>query len=216
MLRRPPLGHVLPTAHDMAREHRVLSALADTDVPVARPLALCEDPEVNGAPFYVMEYRAGVVANEHVPEGFATTAEERRAISLALVDVLARLHARRLRGAAASPTSAGPRATSSARCGAGRSSGRSRRSAELPEIDAADPLPARRAPRVAGADPRARRLPARQRRARPADPGRIVAVFDWEMATLGDPLADLGYTLIYWGEAGGSPGGAASRAASRR
>jgi aminoglycoside phosphotransferase (APT) family kinase protein len=107
VLRRPPLGHVLPTAHDMAREYRVLAALADSDVPVARPLALCEDAGVNGAPFYVMEYRPGVVLNERVPEGFATTALERRRISLALVDVLARL-------------------------GAGRSSGRSRRSRSCP------------------------------------------------------------------------------------
>jgi aminoglycoside phosphotransferase (APT) family kinase protein len=57
VLRRPPLGHVLPTAHDMAREYRVLAALADTDVPVARPIALCEDAAVNDMPFYVMEYR---------------------------------------------------------------------------------------------------------------------------------------------------------------
>ncbi len=61
VLRRPPLGHVLPTAHDMAREHRVLAALATTALPVARPLALCEDPAVLGAPFYVMDYRTCVV-----------------------------------------------------------------------------------------------------------------------------------------------------------
>src|SRR5215470_11518580 len=60
VLRRPPLGHVLPTAHDMGREYRVLTALADTDVPVPRPLALCDDASVNGAPFYVMQYRPGV------------------------------------------------------------------------------------------------------------------------------------------------------------
>lgn len=86
VLRRPPLGHVLPTAHDMAREYRVLSALADTAVPVARPFALCEDEGVNGAPFYVMEYRDGVVLEHDLPEGYATRAEERRRISLALVD----------------------------------------------------------------------------------------------------------------------------------
>ena len=74
VLRRPPLGHLLPTAHDMVREHRVLSALADTDVPVARPLALCDRHfGVNGAPFYVMEYRAGVVANERCPTGSPRT-----------------------------------------------------------------------------------------------------------------------------------------------
>src|SRR6185369_1434100 len=92
VLRRPPLGHVLPTAHDMAREYRVLSALADTDVPVARPIALCEDPAVNDMPFYVMEYRPGVVLAHALPTGFADTPEARRRISLAMIDTMVRLH----------------------------------------------------------------------------------------------------------------------------
>src|SRR3954470_9776459 len=61
VLRRPPLGHVLESAHDMGREHRIIAALEPTPVPVPRPLALCEDPAVNGAPFYVMELIDGVV-----------------------------------------------------------------------------------------------------------------------------------------------------------
>ena len=61
ILRRPPLGHVLPTAHDMSREFRVLGALAGTEVPVPRPIALCQDPEIIGAPFYLMEYVPGAV-----------------------------------------------------------------------------------------------------------------------------------------------------------
>src|SRR5512147_1458367 len=93
VLRRPPLGHVLPTAHDMAREYRVLAALADTDVPVARPIALCEDTTVNEAPFYVMEYRPGVVLAYALPDGYADTPEARRRISLAMIDTMARLHA---------------------------------------------------------------------------------------------------------------------------
>jgi aminoglycoside phosphotransferase (APT) family kinase protein len=136
VLRRPPLGHVLATAHDMAREHRVLAALASTPVPVARPLALCEDPAVNDAPFYVMEYKPGVVVHDTVPPGFLARRDERRRCADALVDTLVALHA----------------------------------------VDVA----------AVGL----------------SDFGRIVAVFDWEMATLGDPLADLGYLLIYWTEAG--------------
>jgi aminoglycoside phosphotransferase (APT) family kinase protein len=93
VLRRPPLGHVLPTAHDMAREHRVLAALADTDVPVARPLALCVDAAVNEMPFYVMEYRPGVVLADHLPAGFADDPADRRRICAAMVDTLVRLHA---------------------------------------------------------------------------------------------------------------------------
>src|SRR5262247_1165552 len=90
VLRRPPLGHVLPTAHDMAREYRVLSALADTDVPAPRTIALCEDASVNEMPFYVMEYRAGVVLGDDLPAGFAETPDDRRRISEALVATLVR------------------------------------------------------------------------------------------------------------------------------
>src|SRR5262245_36194164 len=92
VLRRPPLGHVLATAHDMAREHRVLTALADTDVPVARPLALCTDEAVHGAPFYLMEYRGGVVANERIPAGYLESEADRARVGPALMDVLARIH----------------------------------------------------------------------------------------------------------------------------
>src|SRR5947209_10648460 len=93
VLRRPPLGHVLESAHDMRREHRAISALSPTVVPVAQPLAFCEDPAVNDAPFYVMEFVDGVVirnaedANRHLAE--AARAEAGRS----LVDVLAHLHA---------------------------------------------------------------------------------------------------------------------------
>src|SRR5688500_19784297 len=64
IVRRPPTGHVLPTAHDMAREHRVITALGPTPVPVPRTMGLCEDAEVNGAPFYVMEYLDGHVLRD--------------------------------------------------------------------------------------------------------------------------------------------------------
>jgi len=204
VLRRPPLGHVLPTAHDMAREYRVLAALADTDVPVARPLALCEDPSVNDAPFYVMEYRAGIVVNERMPEGFATTPEERRRISLALVDVLARLH--RVDYAARGLADFGrPEGYLERQVRRWSQQWEKSKVEELPEIDALirwlrGALPASPAPTLVHGDYRLGNLALD-----PADPGRIVAVFDWEMATLGDPLADLGYTLIYWGEQADPP-----------
>jgi len=93
VLRRPPLGHVLPTAHDMAREYRVIAALGDTDVPVARAIALCEDTTVNDAPFYVMDFVEGVVLDTKLPPGFAETHAERGRIGDALVATLAKLHA---------------------------------------------------------------------------------------------------------------------------
>jgi aminoglycoside phosphotransferase (APT) family kinase protein len=200
-LRRPPLGHVIATAHDMRREYRVLAALADTDVPVARPLALCEDPSVNEVPFYVMEFRDGVVLQDRVPEGFLRGPEDGRRISQALVDTLAALHA------------VDPRAVGLADFG--RPDGylarqverwskqwEANRTAPLPEIDEllarlARALPASPPATIVHGDYRLGNMALDRR-----DPGRVVAVFDWEMATLGDPLADLGYTLIYWTEAG--------------
>ena len=91
VLRRPPLGHVLPTAHDMAREYRVMTALARTGVPVPRTDALCEDLDVNDAPFYVMEKVDGVIYRD----GAALSGLDRdqaRAVSEELVDVMARIH----------------------------------------------------------------------------------------------------------------------------
>jgi aminoglycoside phosphotransferase (APT) family kinase protein len=198
-LRRPPLGHVLPTAHDMAREYRVLSALAKTEVPVARPIALCEDTSVNDAPFYVMAWCAGVVPERELPPGFATTVDERRRMSQALVDNLARLHAVDYRAVGLE--------------GFGRPEGylerqvrrwgkqwEGNKTGELPEIDAllrrlGRALPGRCDASIVHGDYRFGNMALAAN-----DPGRVVAIFDWEMATLGDPLADLGYTLIYWYE----------------
>jgi aminoglycoside phosphotransferase (APT) family kinase protein len=201
VLRRPPLGHVLPTAHDMAREHRVLAALADTDVPVARPLALCTDPAVNDAPFYVMEHVTGVVLADRLPEGYADTPGDRRRIGDAMVDVLVRLHAVDFRAVGLADF--------------GRPEGylerQVRRWAQQWERSRTGPLPAieelqRRLAGALPASPAATIVHGDYRLGNlaldPADPGRIVAVYDWEMATLGDPLADLGYTLIYWTEPG--------------
>ena len=91
VLRRPPLGHVLPTAHDMSREYRVLSALAGTAVPVARPVAFCADAEVVGAPFYLMEYVPGVVLRTR-QDTAALTESQNRDLSEGLADMLAAIH----------------------------------------------------------------------------------------------------------------------------
>lgn len=204
VLRRPPLGHVLPTAHDMAREHRVLKALAGTDVPVPRPLALCADPRVNGAPFYVMEYRPGVVIEGALPPGFAERPEERRRIGSALVDTLVRLHAVDFEavGLGDFGRPAGYLERQVRRWGEQWQRSKTR---ELPGIDELArrlraAIPTSPAPSIVHGDYRLGNLALD-----PADPGRVVAIFDWEMATLGDPLADLGYTLIYWGEVGDPP-----------
>src|SRR6185312_9257376 len=92
VLRRPPLGQVLATAHDMGREHRIISALAPTDVPVAPAVGLCTDDEVNGAPFYVMDFVDGTIVRDQ-PAAQQLTPEQRRTASESVVDVLARIHA---------------------------------------------------------------------------------------------------------------------------
>jgi aminoglycoside phosphotransferase (APT) family kinase protein len=208
VLRRPPLGHVLPTAHDMRREFQVLTALKDTDVPVPEPLAFCADEAVIGAPFYVMTRVDGIVVRG-VDDAARRTAEQARAASEGLVEVLVRIHA-------VDPAAVGLE-------GFGRPHGylerQVRRWGEQWERSKTRAVPA--------VDEVARRLRAALPPAAgagvvhgdyrldntildAADLGHVMAVVDWEMATLGDPLADLGLWLVYLSDAGalvaGRPG----------
>lgn len=120
VVRRPPLGHVLETAHDMGREHRVMAALHGSDVPVPEMLALCRDPDILGASFYVMSFVDGTVCRtqDQLAEVSPTAAEE---LADGLIDVLARLHAVDPRRSA-SATSVGQPATWNARSTDGASS----------------------------------------------------------------------------------------------
>ncbi len=200
VLRRPPLGHVLPTAHDMAREHRVMAALADTPVPVPRMLHLCTDPAVLGAPFYVMERVEGHVCREELPPGYADAPEQRALIGEGLVRVLADLHAVDPAGVGLAEFGRpeGYLARQVARWGKQWDATR------LPGHEALDVL----AGRLAASVPRSARSSVVHGDYRldntllhPSEPGRIAAVLDWEMSTLGDPLADLGMLLVYWSQA---------------
>jgi aminoglycoside phosphotransferase (APT) family kinase protein len=200
VLRRPPLGHVLPTAHDMSREFRVLSALADTAVPVAPLVASCTDEDVIGAPFYVMEYVPGAVLRTRADTAVLTEAQAAD-LSGRLADMLAEIH-----GVDVAAVGLGD---------LGRGAGYLRR--QLDRWQRQWELSATR--EVAGYDQLVERLTA----ALPAEgettlvhgdfrldnalvtlspQPRITAVVDWEMATLGDPLADLGLTLVYWTDPG--------------
>jgi aminoglycoside phosphotransferase (APT) family kinase protein len=198
VLRRPPLHGVRPTAHDMTREHRVLSALVDTPVPVPRPLLLCTDPAVLGAPFYVMERVTGVIARSTLPAGYATEPADRVAMTDALVGVLADLHS-------VDPTELGldgfgrPHRYLDRQLKRWAGEWQALHTGELAAMDAlaADlfaksPVDAPAGPVVHG-DYRLDNVVLD-----PADPGRVAAVLDWEMSTLGDPLADLGLLVVYW------------------
>jgi len=201
VLRRPPLGHVLPTAHDMAREYRVLSGLKDTDVPAPRPIALCEDPAVNDMPFYVMTYCPGVVLASDIPPGYADTEEDRRRISVALVDTLVKLHAIDYRAVGLADFGR-PEGYLERQVRRWSQQWERSKTSELPAIEELirrlnAALPTSPAPTIVHGDYRLGNMALDA-----GDPGRVIAIFDWEMATLGDPLADLGYTLIYWAEAG--------------
>jgi aminoglycoside phosphotransferase (APT) family kinase protein len=201
VLRRPPLGHVLPTAHDMAREFRVLGALADTRVPAPRPIALCEDATVNEMPFYVMEYRPGVVLADDLPAGYADRQEDRRRIGEAMIDTLVDLHAVDYR-AVGLANFGRPQGYLERQVRRWAEQWERSKTGELAEIDVLRErlrraLPESPAPTIVHGDYRLGNLALD-----PLDPGRVVAIFDWEMATLGDPLADLGYALIYWAEQG--------------
>ncbi|HLH59995.1 MAG TPA: phosphotransferase family protein [Streptosporangiaceae bacterium] len=200
VLRRPPLGHVLPTAHDMSREYRVISALHGRGIPVARPVLYCSDTDVIGAPFYVMEYVDGLVLRRR-EQASLVTPEQAGLISERLAEMLAAIHGVDLAAAGLSDF--------------GRPAGYMRRqldrwqrqwdlsvSREIPgytelvaRLEAG--LPAEGEGTLVHGDFRVDNVllgltPAPQ----------IKAVVDWEMATLGDPLADLALTLVYWADPG--------------
>jgi aminoglycoside phosphotransferase (APT) family kinase protein len=196
VLRRPPLGHVLDTAHDMRREYRVMRALAATAVPVPQMLVEHREPDLLGAPFYLMELVAGRVLRSAADlERLATT--DRTRLAHALVDVLAALHV-------VDPAAVGLGDL-------GRPDGYLARQVArwTQQLDASHSR------EVPGLDELGARLGAdvpRQQRASivhgdlridnvvvaPDDPGTVRAILDWEMATLGDPLADLAQFGLYW------------------
>jgi aminoglycoside phosphotransferase (APT) family kinase protein len=193
VVRRPPLGHVLATAHDMKREHRVISALHPTAVPVPNPVLLCEDDSVLGAPFYVMEFVEGTpfrTADQLAPLGPQRT----RDAVLGLVDTLVELHA-------VDPAEVGladfgrPEGfldRQLRRWGKQLDASRNRELAGIDELHAAlgRELPTSPAPTVVHGDYRLDNVLIG-----PDD--RIRAILDWEMSTLGDPLTDLGLLVMY-------------------
>ena len=201
ILRRPPVGHLLPRAHDVAREYRVLAALAGSPVPVPEPLGFCADPGVIGAPFYVMREVRGEVLRTRTDTG-RLTARQRSAVAGQLASTLAALHA--IDPAAVGLSDFGRPDGYCARQLAtwGKQWERSR-TRELPEMTRllaalAERTPADSATSVVHGDYRLDNVIVDLGGGRPE----IRAVLDWELSTLGDPLADLGTALAYWHDAG--------------
>ena len=198
VLRRPPTGELLPSAHDMAREARVQRALAPTAVPTAG-VVLADDGDLLGLPCYVMAKAAGHVVRGDLPPGYAGDPAERRAIAAVFADTLAALHA-------LDPASVGladygrPDGFMERQVRRWTGQWEASRSHDVPVIDtrgqrlAASVPPQRRSSIVHG-DYRLDNVVLH-----PEEPGRITAVLDWELSTLGDPMSDLALLLLFWRE----------------
>jgi aminoglycoside phosphotransferase (APT) family kinase protein len=202
VVRRPPLGHVLATAHDMAREHRVMSALSATTVPVPEMVALCEDPAVMGVPFYVMQFVEGAVLRRTAQS--ADLSDEQRAdIAHRLVDTLADLHAvdPATVGLSAFGHPAGFLERQVRRWTAQLERSLTREVPGFPELATALAacVPQSQRASIVHGDYRLDNVLIGQDQ-------RIRAVLDWEMATLGDPLCDLGLLPVYATPAAGVAG----------
>jgi aminoglycoside phosphotransferase (APT) family kinase protein len=197
VLRRPPMGHLLASAHDMGREHKIISALGPTNVPVAPALGLCTDDDVNGAPFYVMAFVDGLVLRDAAAAN-SITSDARRAASHSIADTLAKIHA-------VDPDAVGlgdlgkkedyiPRQLK-------RWYGQWEKSKtrELPLVDEIHDalltrVPEQGAAAIVHGDYRLDNCMTDSN-------GEVIAVLDWEICTLGDPLADVGLLMVYWTEA---------------
>ena len=215
VLRRPPLGAVLATAHDMGREHKIIAAIgAATDVPVPPALGLCNDVGVNDAPFYVMKFVAGHVITDATTVSKLFSEAKRREIGESLVEVLARLHN-------VDPDAVGlgdlgrKEAYLPRQLNRWRTQWEKSKTRELPAMDEVHEalvamMPDQKGATIVHGDYRLGNCIT-------GDNARIAAVLDWELCTLGDPLADVGYLMNNWvepGEVGGNAAAAASPSAA--
>jgi aminoglycoside phosphotransferase (APT) family kinase protein len=196
VLRRPPTGHVLASAHDMAREHRIIAALADTSVPVPPTFGLCQDESVNGADFYLMGFVDGQIVFNYA-DGNAYPEALRPKLRDSLVDTLADLHA-------IDPATVGLGDLGRTEDYCGRQLRRWKRQIDegsdraLPlfqELHAAltDSVPPQQGAGIVHGDFRLDNCMA-------SSEGTIAAVLDWELCTLGDVLADLAGVVMWWGD----------------
>lgn len=204
VLRRPPLGPVAPGAHDMNREYRVLSALHQVFPYAPRAFLFCDDTALIGAPFFVMERRHGLVVRRSLPDAYAHIPDAPRRMSEALVDALAELH--RVDYHAVGLEGLGKPAGFIERQVEGwYGRWHNARTEMLPQMEVVygwlrENVPPSGAPALVHNDYKLDNVMLAA-----DDPGRLVAIFDWDMCTLGDPLSDLGALLTYWTEPDDAP-----------
>ena len=195
VLRRPPLSHTLASAHDMGREHRIIAALSGTPVPVAPAVGFCDNLEVNGAPFYVMSFVDGLVIREREAAERLLSVDARRRASESIVDTMAAIHA-------VSPESVGLGDL-------GRHEGyiarqlkrwygqwNQQKTRDLPSVDRVHDELLARIPEQGPAT--LVHGDYRLDNCMVDASGQVIAVLDWEICTLGDPMADLGLLMVYW------------------
>lgn len=203
ILRRPPTGKLLPSAHDMGREARIQLGLGGTDVPVAKVLLNETAGEDLGVPYYVMEKVVGHVIRDTLPPGFAEDDDDKAAMADAQIDALVALHAvdQNAVGLGDLGRPEGYLERQLRRwLGQSEKSSASVRAERLPDLAArlGESMPTSPSSRIIHGDYRLDNYVVD-----PDDPGRIKAILDWELSTLGDPVADLSQTVLYWGDPDG-------------
>jgi aminoglycoside phosphotransferase (APT) family kinase protein len=198
-LRRPPLGKRLASAHDVAREHRIISALEATPVPVPQVVGLCEDDSVNGAPFYVMDFVEGPILRSRGEAEAEFDEAARRAIGERVVDTLVAIHS-------IDPDAAGLGTLGKKQDYVARQLHRwhgqweKSKTHEVPLVDdvhrrLSERIPEQGPATIVHGDYRLDNMIL-------SASGEVAAVVDWELCTLGDPLADVGMLIVYWSEPG--------------
>ena len=204
VLRRPPLGPVAPKAHDMARESRVLAAIGPHFPPAPRVLLVCEDPAVIGVPFFVMERRHGIVIRQTMPAEIDDTPAVRRRIGEAAIETLADLHAIAVEGTPLAELGK-PDGFVERQVKGWADRWARAKTDQVPLMEDLVPWLEAHIPPAGPASVVHNDFKLDNMMLDPADPGRVIAVLDWEMATVGDPLVDLGILLAYWPEASDPP-----------
>lgn len=200
VLRRPPFGANVKGGHDMHREYRILHGLSKSYPKAPKPLVYCEDVAVLGAPFYVMERVQGLIVRSRLPKGFSLTAHQFQQISMALVDTLVELH--QVDYVAAALADLGnPVGYVGRQVNGWIKRYQAAQTDEIGEMDAIAAWLTANMPPESGQALIHNDYKYDNVVLNPANVAQIVAVLDWEMATIGDPLMDLGTTLGYWANA---------------